>query len=971
MAAMNIAAATKYNENKLSNTFSAAHMELPKLPNTTIPDGLLDPDPNSCASTPGFLNFSSNAAPSAKMLDVRFYTTPNTPPPETEIMFNPEENYQSDMQDQDALIASLMKELIHGYETRYKWNQYAYKDAAEHDHRTQKLNKLIQLCGPKIPRCEKMQDLSWAVSSAPAGEKSDGQRDDYWSKLFDRATITVAQSAFITVLENQVQTEIKRCGCAAPNYEITRLYEDLVKGHVSMDSLNNSDLNLDDYVSVRDSMEEPEEMLIARLKIYKRALSEITLHFKSLRPILIPIKRNYDALLGLRERQMHDARLHKNNIGHSERSFDVRLAQIRVEGYRLLCEAEKRCFLLLRHVDKQDGAIRTMTDILKNLENSLEDEKILKTSSEDKRKKLIMEINDLRRQTQENARILGQDAAQEVAAAEEEGSNNDEDVSTATDAMAIRNVLENTRTKLSEVQKRLTILEADYSDVIPKKDHESLKETLDEATKLYNVDNDEFETISSQVQNLKDQVDSLIADRDDLQELLADLKFKATPRPSWSKIAEYVEGGMSRWQEIYQGKTSKEIVDQVVEVLTGKKVKGSPEWIEPEGTKDSVPAYLRYEDKIRHRNFTRREAAILVHDIQQTRIEQLETIKKARENQSEDDYGTKDENTPDVLPFPDYFRSYLEERFTWPNIRAEYTYNLIDACKRLSSDSTLCTFLGILEGRMDECLIHGLRSDVGRIRNILMAKSTEGGQPMGSILTSEFPAAMREAFPQKTDEEIGLLGLVGDFIEEVTRQYNQNRMQYIYEVLHVLLSELGVSLESAERDNDPAGETDVAMTQIYQAIVSVDPQIPEEKIAAALAWIFMAEPTLPGTPVKGMLLVRYIQEQIHRNKDADSDDEDDNDMAEFERAIDEIRARNDSMFDDDAAEPVNEKAKKAALKKLKELPLKLVLQRLKGGCLFRHGEKEKPGLLGKGAKGANDVKTRSSRVEIKEAKKKN
>jgi hypothetical protein len=547
------------------------------------------------------------------------------------------------------------------------------------------------------------------------------------------------------------------------------------------------------------------------------------------------------------------------------------------------------------------------------------------------------------------------------------------------------------------VQKRLTILEADYSDVIPKKEHEALRQVVDEATKLYNVDNDEFETISSQVQNLKDQVDSLIADRDDLHELVSDLKFKATPRPSWSKIAEYVEGGMSRWQEIYEGKSSKQIVDQVVEVLTGKKVKGPPEWIEPAGTKDSVPPYLRYGERVRNRNFTRREAAILIHDIQQTRIEQLEVVKKARENQSEDDYGAKDDSLPNILPFPDFFRSYLEERFPWANIRAEYTYNLIDACKRLASDSTLNTFLGILERQMDESLIHGLRSDIGRVRNILLEKSKEGGHPMGSILTSEFPGAMREAFPQKTEEEIARLakaaakqtgaiadwfqmkyvsffvmtdeGLVGDFIDEVMRQYNQDRMQYIYEILHVLLSELGVSLESAERENDPAGETDVAMTQIYQAITTVDPQIPEEKIAAALAWIFMAEATLPGMPVKGLLLVRYIQDQLRHNKEADSDDEDDNDMAEFERAIDEIRARNEDSMLDDEAEPVNEKAKKAALKKLRELPLKVVLARLKGGYLFRHGEKEKPSIITKGSGNKNDSKKKPSKVEIKEPKK--
>ena len=122
---------------------------------------------------------------------------------------------------------------------------------------------------------------------------------------------------------------------------------------------------------------------------------------------------------------------------------------------------------------------------------------------------------------------------------------------------------------------------------------------------------------------------------------------------------------------------------------------------------------------------------------------------------------------------------------------------------------------------------------------------------MGSLPASEFPGAMRESFPQKTEDEIKALvqaaskqtgavadwflmkyvsffvmtdeGLVGDFIEEVVKQFDADRLEYIYEILNVLLSELGVSLQSAERENDPAGETDVSMQQMYHAITAVDP----------------------------------------------------------------------------------------------------------------------------------------------------
>ena len=270
---------------------------------------------------------------------------------------------------------------------------------------------------------------------------------------------------------------------------------------------------------------------------------------------------------------------------------------------------------------------------------------------------------------------------------------------------------------------RLTILEADYSDVIPKAEFQLLEGQMKEAQDRYKGVKDDYDHLSSQVQNLRDQIDSLIADRDDLQELVQSLQFKATPRPSWSKIAEFVEGGITRWQEIYQGKSSKQIVDQVVEVLTGKKVGQPPGFIQPLGTAESVPLYLRYDQPVRQRNFTRRDCAVLIHDIQQTRMEHLEVVRKIRESQ-DDDYAAP-EHLPTILPFLEFVTNYFKERLPWANLRAEYCYNLRDGCRQFS-DHSLKTFLGMLEGRIDECVIHQLRNDIAKVRNVLIEKSAAG-----------------------------------------------------------------------------------------------------------------------------------------------------------------------------------------------------------------------------------------------------
>ena len=68
-------------------------------------------------------------------------------------------------------------------------------------------------------------------------------------------------------------------------------------------------------------------------------------------------------------------------------------------------------------------------------------------------------------------------------------------------------------------------------------------------------------------------------------------------------------------------------------------------------------------------------------------------------------------------------------------------------------------------------------------------------------------------------------GLIGEFIEELMKQFDEDRMTYVYEILGQLLSELGVSLSSAEREEDPAGDTDVTMPQMYSSFLIVDPTI--------------------------------------------------------------------------------------------------------------------------------------------------
>jgi len=169
----------------------------------------------------------------------------------------------------------------------------------------------------------------------------------------------VSQSAFVKRLEEQVKLEVIRAGCPAPHFEMEWI-SDEIHGRPH----GGTGGGFETTYSIPDLADEGEEKMVARLKIYRRAFSALILHFEALRPILKDIKRNYDNMLTFRERQVGEITKVKKNIHHLELSLDERMESVRFEGFQQLGEMEKQCYLLMCHVDRQDAAMRTMTDIL-------------------------------------------------------------------------------------------------------------------------------------------------------------------------------------------------------------------------------------------------------------------------------------------------------------------------------------------------------------------------------------------------------------------------------------------------------------------------------------------------------------------------------------------------------------------------------------------------------------------------------
>jgi hypothetical protein len=250
------------------------------------------------------------------------------------------------------------------------------------------------------------------------------------------------------------------------------------------------------------------------------------------------------------------------------------------------------------------------------------------------------------------------------------------------------------------------VLEADYADVIPRHEFESLQLKMGELEEEHQSRNETYEVLSSQVQGLRDLIEVLTGERNKLADVVKDLRTKATPRPSWEKIADHIDGGLPRWESIYQGKPSAEIVTRLIEELTGKRLSGPPDYLPGLGAGPAVPRYLRYENRVRHRQLSRRDVAVVIQDIYTSRTEELETLRRwteAKEEEASGSYGSAGlgevpEEKPNILPFPDFVAVYFETHYHIVPLRMEWTYNIVDACKTLGGiDPRLTQFLAILQ----------------------------------------------------------------------------------------------------------------------------------------------------------------------------------------------------------------------------------------------------------------------------------
>lgn len=288
--------------------------------------------------------------------------------------------------------------------------------------------------------------------------------------------------------------------------------------------------------------------------------------------------------------------------------------------------------------------------------------------------------------------------------------------------------------------KRLTRMEADYNDVIPRRDYLALETVFNELKEKYDnleKENKSFKTENYKLSEIRKQIEAKL--NETLQEMDS-MRDTNTPRPDWDKCALIVDGGAERWKELSTGKSSNQLVEVLLHEFTGSS-NSQQDFLTGLGTGENVPLHLRYDGQIKNRHLTKRDACMIVTEIWKERNEE--------QNKSE-----KTENMSEFL------MNYYKNRFPSNQLAYEWCYNLNDACERYPNNQTLAIFHGVLNGKIDEEIYHHERRlYMQLLQHLIDVENKEGysEDTADTLSNSSFTNALKDFFKFKTHQDIELL----------------------------------------------------------------------------------------------------------------------------------------------------------------------------------------------------------------------
>ncbi|XP_050352908.1 translin-associated factor X-interacting protein 1-like isoform X2 [Nymphalis io] len=294
------------------------------------------------------------------------------------------------------------------------------------------------------------------------------------------------------------------------------------------------------------------------------------------------------------------------------------------------------------------------------------------------------------------------------------------------DPVVLRIALERCREQLSTTQTELKRVTDEYSETVPRREHDNLEAKFYDVSKKLDSLTSEFEALQNTQKRVLAQKKSVEEELMECKERCRELERAGTPRPQWEICADFISGGRDRWWQLASGLSSRNMLRVLLKELGPAAESEHLEYFDGLGSDAAVPPYLRHSGRVRNVRLSRRDVRVAVHDVWRGKLRQRSAHMQ------------------------DYLTRYFEDRYQQPSIRAEWAYNLCAAAEQMLDEPQVKLFWGVLHGQLSEDIYWGYWTQWYTIKEQLYKHSKDGE----TITIEDFEKVTRSTFPLKSEVEI-------------------------------------------------------------------------------------------------------------------------------------------------------------------------------------------------------------------------
>ncbi|NXW04811.1 TXIP1 protein, partial [Fregetta grallaria] len=446
-----------------------------------------------------------------------------------------------------------------------------------------------------------------------------------------------------------------------------------------------------------------------KLQPYREIFECIIDNFKTYKPLLSAIKNEYEVTLAHQKktiRTLEPLKAMVTTVSEECTQQILALQEKEKDEIKMLKQEKQHLLKFIDNMKEEKNSLQTQVE---HLRTSVAEEYGRYLDEYGARKLLLAKLNDMHNERLDMTRHQVQDIKGE-------------------DVVKLTLALKIARQDLTKAQVKLNTVIADYGDVVPRRDFESLEKKYSDLLHKMKTLQKDFDQLHKEYETLLEIHRETAEERDVVCAELQQVQRNCTPRPNWAKCSEVIPGGADRWGCLAEGKTSDQLVDVLLEEIgTGvlKEMNVFPGW----GKDDKVPVYLRHEGEVKNKKLTKKDVVNILKDVWKEKI-------------------ALEQQTGKRSSLPEFFLSYLQNKYG-DAAAMEWSYTLYENMRLCRSNHVLSSFYDILTGKVGEEQYRGQNQLISNLQKELAACDSSSS---GSLTSKH--AAVREAFPLKRKESI-------------------------------------------------------------------------------------------------------------------------------------------------------------------------------------------------------------------------